>query len=536
MNAPFQHIPCRLSTLSPLHLGCGEDYQPTGYVIHDGYLHAFADHQLIRALGAAGVNKLAQLAARGDDDSLRAIQREIHQQTERLVPLASHSVWVQPGIASLYASRVGQVAQREQGGRKIHNQLEIRRTFHNPFDQQPVIPGSAVKGAIRTAWLDLLNDGAKAQPQEKAGDLQKRLLDYRKVDEDPFYLLKIGDAAYRHELPAGEIWYSVSRKRNPTAEHPPAAIYNQLECIGGARRHAFELDLRLLDGSLRQTSRRVPQTLAELAGACNRYYLPRLRRELYQLGEQRDYLDRQWCKSIARLLDGELGAALEGNRAILLRLGRHGGAEDKTLDGLRQIKILTGRKDGRMTSENRAGTTEIRLAAADRNQQQGLLPFGWVLLEFADAPLPQTHAALDELAAPARQRAAGLQHWQQLREQARLEAERSAAAARAREAARAAEREAEARRTEALATLSDEQRRIAELADQLAGDQAGRGKGLGSPLGQVLRESVLAAETWSAPDKAALRELLGRCFDHLGVDRRKNAKARELWQKLGENA
>lgn len=93
-----------------------------------------------------------------------------------------------------------------------------------------------------------------------------------------------------------------------------------------------------------------------------------------------------------------------------------------------------------------------------------------------------------------------------------------------------------ASRAQALASLSDEQRRIAELADQLAGDQAGRGRGLGGPLGQALRETVLAAETWGTPDKAALRELLGRGFEHLGVDRRKNAKARELWQKLGENA
>ncbi|WP_349618263.1 type III-A CRISPR-associated RAMP protein Csm5 [Azotobacter salinestris] len=530
MNAPFQHIPCRLSTLSPLHLGCGEDYQPTGYVIHDGYLHAFAERQLLHALGAADIKKLEDLAQLGDMDS---IQRLIHRHAKSLALRADHSVWVQPDIERFYEKRITG---------KESNQLIVLRTFYNHFNQQPVIPGSAVKGAIRTAWLDQLNDG-KTQLSDgekylrdfkRFNALQQRLMAFEHVDEDPFYLLKVGDAAYRHELPASEIWYAVSRKRMPKSELSNKPKYlPELECIGAARRHAFELDLRLLDGSLRQTSRRVPQTPAELAAACNRYYLPRLRRELYQLGEQRDYLDRQWCRTIARLLDGELGAALEGNRAILLRLGKHGGAEDKTLDGLRSIKIMMGKGK---PAEWRAGTTEIRLAAADRNQQQGLLPFGWVLLEFADAPLPQTHAALDELAAPARARAAGLRHWQQLREQARLAAERSAAEARERESARAAEREAEARRAQALANLSDEQRRIAELAGQLAGDQASRGKGLGSPLGQALRETVLAAETWGTPDRAALRELLGRCFEHLGVDRRKNTKAREFWQKLGENA
>lgn len=534
MTAPFQQHFCRLSTLSPVHLGCGEDYVPTNYVMRDQYLHAFSDTQLVHALGSAGLSRLAQLAEQGDESALLAIQREIHQKTECLIPVASHSVWVQSGIATLYNSRIGQVAQHEQRGRNVQNKLEIARTAYNPYDQLPLIPGSAIKGAIRTAWLDQQNAGVKALPQEKSGDLQKCLLDYHKVEQDPFYLLKISDAPYRHELPAGEIWYAVSRKRNPESKHGPASIYQQLECIGAGRRHAFLGDLRFLDGQYRNTSQCVPKTLEELATACNRYYLTALRKSLYQLGEQAGYFDPHWHKTLSRLLEGELGQALESNRAILLRLGRHSGAEDKTLDGVRTIKILTGKKDGKQTSEYRPNTTEIRLAAADKNQQNNLQPFGWVLLEFSDAPLPETYAALDELAAPARQRLPQYQAWAELRHKAGLEQSHKAAEEQERQARKAAEQQAEQQRQAFLEALPESQRKIENFKQKLEQDSANKGKGLGSPLGQELRERVQEALTsnWSESERTQLRALMATCFQHLGVDRKKNAKAKELWQTL----
>ena len=36
-----------ISTLSPVHVGCGEDYEPTNYVIDDDTLHAFDPSKLM---------------------------------------------------------------------------------------------------------------------------------------------------------------------------------------------------------------------------------------------------------------------------------------------------------------------------------------------------------------------------------------------------------------------------------------------------------------------------------------------------------
>ena len=51
---------CTVSTLSPVHIGCGEDYYPTNYVIDDGLLHHFSEEGLLAALSPSEKNALAK--------------------------------------------------------------------------------------------------------------------------------------------------------------------------------------------------------------------------------------------------------------------------------------------------------------------------------------------------------------------------------------------------------------------------------------------------------------------------------------------
>lgn len=417
MTLPFTQIRCLLSTLGPLHLGMGKDYLPTQYVIQNGYLHAFGDQQLAKGLGSEGLRSLLSIVEKGDESALREIQREIHLKADQLVPLATHSVWASPGVCDLYENRIGQVAQKESR-RNIHHQLEIRRMAANPYDQCPTLTGSAVKGAIRTAWLDTLNDGRPASPDEKSLSMQRRLLGTGvRVEEDPFYLLKISDASYAHAegLMPGEILFAVSRKRRPRPDRPPSNLNTLLECVGPWRDRCFAFDMRFLSGALRKTSVCVPGSREDVAQACNRYYLPLLKRELTQLNEA-GYLQSAWVETWRSLISGELGKALSGNRAFLLRLGKHSGAEDKTLNGVRQIKILGKNKQ---PPTIRTETTEVRLAAKFRDAQKDMLPFGWVLVEFDDHPLEATRSLIRDQASAARARMNQEQQWRLHREQER---------------------------------------------------------------------------------------------------------------------
>ena len=49
----LQHWQLAITPLSPVHLGTGQDYEPTGYVIDDGALFEFDGIAALQALPAA---------------------------------------------------------------------------------------------------------------------------------------------------------------------------------------------------------------------------------------------------------------------------------------------------------------------------------------------------------------------------------------------------------------------------------------------------------------------------------------------------
>jgi CRISPR-associated protein Csm5 len=75
-----------------------------------------------------------------------------------------------------------------------------------------------------------------------------------------------------------------------------------------------------------------------------------------------------------------LGKKLESGDAFLIRLGRYGGADNKTLsgEGVAHIKIM-GAKGQPATYEG--GTKTVWLAAEFETDQKHLLPFGWAVVE-----------------------------------------------------------------------------------------------------------------------------------------------------------
>ena len=67
---PFLHRhTLHLTPLSPLHLGTGEDYEPTNYVIADGLLYAFDPSQA--TLTSAQRNELLQAAQSGNMQTIQ---------------------------------------------------------------------------------------------------------------------------------------------------------------------------------------------------------------------------------------------------------------------------------------------------------------------------------------------------------------------------------------------------------------------------------------------------------------------------------
>jgi len=537
-----------ITALAPLHIGTGQDLEPTSYVIDGEDLYLFSPEAALRALSERAREELiAILGAAPTVQLIKQVQAFFHRNSEALIAESEHAMPVLPSIAAEYSQRVGKTAQREESGREIINQLTIARTYGDAASGRPILPGSSLKGAIRTALLDLVNDGEAPQRGERNRDLQRRLFRYRQFDLDPMRLVQIGDARdlSPDETYATEVRYAVNRKRQQVIGKDGHEIESQaekqnlrqvLECVPPLRPQAFMGQLGIQDVA-GVSSQKLPDpslrwSFADIATACNQFYQPILQREVLEL-KGRGYLSAAWVETLQQLLR-DRQSALDANKAFLLRVGRHSGAESVTLNGVRGIRINMGKdpQTRRTRYETMSTTKTVWLAASDIQQRTEMLPFGWVLVEAAPTgkTLPGWPSSLrDTLTA---QTGAESDAWYRRVSERQTTLRAAADERRAREQQRAQEvaqaQQEEQAKAARLANLSPEQRTIEELRQRLAEDRtAGRkekGGELANQLATVLKQ---AKQAWSGPDCAELADLAEEIHGFIGWPASKKKQARK---------
>lgn len=482
----FTSYRLHITPLSPLHIGTGESYEPTHYVIEDGVLHEFDSVAVMDVLPMQDRKELLAIVSRKPNpDMIKAMQGYFYKRRGALMPWAINRIPVLPGVARLYASRVGQTANPESQGGQDNNWLEIDRTAFNPISRKPVLFGSSLKGAIRTALLDKANGGARAHEPKGLHEFQGRVFGYPPLELDPLRLVQLSDASWQSEsgLTATEVHCAVNRKKAPVRDEKGQLrkalgenknLYQILECVSAWRYRAFsaQLNLQRVDDLPQQDklpARKFRYSLEALAHDCNNFYLPVLSGEI-RLLKERAFIDNDWFESIQQLLK-LCQDKLKSGQAFLLRAGRHSGAESVTVSGARNgnIKIMRGK--GQQPEYADAPKT-LWLAAQTKEQQTGLLPFGWLLVEVEPLDAPETdwpelqalcEARLGDArklaerleaqaSKAAQQRADTEARRRDEQERARLEAERQAQAARE-----------QAEREKRLAAMAPERRAVEEF-------------------------------------------------------------------------
>lgn len=531
-----------LTPLSPIHIGCGEDFEPTNYVIDDGLLYGFDPSRA--ALNDLQRTQLSDVARRG---SLAGIQRFFRTHAATFKPYAHVVMPVCSGVARLYEQRIGKAANVESSGNQVFNKLEIERHVYTGALQQPFIPGTSFKGALRTAWLDDLN--AEQRPQENTSKsttaMEKRLLggDFQ---TSPLRLLKVADLMPTRE-PEREVLFAVNRKKREVLGRDgqplePKGIAARKDCVLHGQYRLFTADVTLpallkhVGATDSKGKPATPQSsqlnahgavdLRKVAQQSNAYHLQRLRRELAVL-DGRGMVHPSWKNSINLLLlaQSSLGKKLAAGDAFLVRIGRYGSADSKTLtgEGVASIKIMEGKgSDGKSKFSFQSTTKTVWLAAQTENDQKHLIPFGWAVVEIdpqGDCP---------ELQAWCQQQAQGRRSMAEYRaqlaaERTKAEAEKARlhAQAQAKAAAQEAERQAMEQRAQALASLSAQAQEVEKLR-QACADWAAKLPPHGNFKKQPadankpslyqdalrLVKTALESADWSAADRLALAEML----------------------------
>lgn len=362
-------IKVRLHIISPVHIGCDDVYEPTSFVIDErtNTMIEFDPMDFVKTLNHEQKNELVKVYS---DDNLLSIFKFIKRVYKPAI--GGRKVSISSGLSEHYKKVLDMSSYDKKA---VIHQFTINKTTYNPQNNISYIPGSSIKGSMRTAYLSkLAKDRNIAGRKDKAKDLEYDLL-YGGFDKDPFRMVKVSDF-----MPAGDvktkIIYAVNRKKSkseiPTmADSGPPQI---LEIIQS--NSIFEGILNI------QQPEKMAGIVKAIEGkeflkSMNAFYMPVFNEE------------NKVTKEInaGSVVGGRINEKFKdklGLTAFLLRIGRHSGAEAVTIEGNRYIKII--QKKGKPPKFSDKGATTIWLASetSKPNTNNGLVPFGWVVMEMIE--------------------------------------------------------------------------------------------------------------------------------------------------------
>jgi CRISPR-associated protein Csm5 len=344
---------CRLKVITPVHIGCDEVYEPTGFALDEQQkeLVAFEPASFLGMLEQQDLDKFSVICRKGTVQSLLEIYKFIRQHKEHA---QGRRVAVSDAFVAHYSKTLNLPPNAVQ---QQLNKFQLARTSYQPISGSPYIPGSAVKGALRTAVLNLRNNG-KNLPKYRNGKQLNDELAGGTFATDPFRLVKVGDFQASGKV-LQKIVYAVNRKKKPS-EKEAGGPYQILEVIEKGTKFVGTITIQTPPAG---AGIRRPVDMDELQQA---------------LGFHSRELEREKI-SVKSLGCDQVLQFLNPGQSSLIRVGRHSGAECVTVEGHRKIWIKKGGRDGKTLDH----ATTLWLAAGSDNPSTNkyLQPFGWA--EFA---------------------------------------------------------------------------------------------------------------------------------------------------------
>ena len=133
----------KLTALTPIHIGTGEVYEPTNFVIDNGYLYEFDEIMFLKSLSTLDKKAFSDLL--DGNNYIRIIDFYKKHKTQAK-KIAYHKVTTSKKVEEIYNKIVN------KDGSKNKNQLEIQKTYKYPNTHSAVIPGSSIKGMLDTVF------------------------------------------------------------------------------------------------------------------------------------------------------------------------------------------------------------------------------------------------------------------------------------------------------------------------------------------------------------------------------------------------
>lgn len=348
----------KLTALTPVHIGTGETITPEEYFIQADKLVRINLHRILMEWPEGSRRRFEQLIAANQLEPARRMLRD---------------AGCDPRY-QLYQAAVGAAARQElQREDPARRSGEVHVLLRNLAAGAAVIPGSAIKGAIRTA---IVNASAAYLGAEERESIKRRLdqdrkrawmlleelaLEYprERTERDPLRMLRVSDA----ELPPAavrvdRVMVLNRQQREPEGRGIQLHVERLLSRADAAQPPSCTLRIALATELARDRRTGLkPLDWDFLIASCNYFFWSRYQEEIRQFGF---LAGTQWVPE-------QLPAG-----GILLRIGRFSHFESLSVDGLRSgwNQQLRRPIEGMGSSRSLCVLNKERLA-----------PFGWALLE-----------------------------------------------------------------------------------------------------------------------------------------------------------
>jgi CRISPR-associated protein Csm5 len=377
--------------LTPIHVGCGREIDPTEFVLKGEKLVQVNPARLIAGLPPAERDRFTGFLDRAD---LKEMQNFLRHHTDES----------RDGVSRIDTCRLFR-NEYEAKASNPNNQFRVDMMPRNPHTGQAYIPGSGIKGAIRTAVVNYLvnHDPTAVGPEgrraiqavdvkRRGQELEEKALNrsLRETQRDIFRLVHVEDCA----LPDNSTRVDRAASFNPFkpgSEKIQIWVERLISAADTHRPLEFDVVVRIDTQAMANPS--VKGTLGRtldldrMLEACNQFYWGRMVAE----GDRFD--DRaqdgpSWQSIHGVFPRGQMEEGGEvftidptnpfwhipdaGRKRMLLRIGRFSHFESLSVDGLRCGWNAQSRKP-----IEDMGATRTRCVMENGKP---LMPFGWMLL------------------------------------------------------------------------------------------------------------------------------------------------------------
>lgn len=310
----------KITTLSPLHIGSGEEYELNFNLLYkDGFIYIYDEFKLVEFF----ILKNIEIPTK-----IEALKENILRFKDEIIASNLHKRKIFSSFTQISKPVLEQVSTQNN----------------------PIITGSSIKGAIKTAYIYRMVQNDKFKKEQ---DTLHKLDDYIEKTKTIFRNLKISDSFTPLST---QIFKSINIKKEKSHQSKRGEKVNQIANFTESIKvgESTEITINISD-----------KYFDDLKTVCNEYYQLAFNKEFDNY-----FLNKLKFPKIN----------LKPNQ-FLLNIGRFSGAELKSIEEIRRLS---------RTGADVDWETSARTYALEKNIQDNtyfensLLPFGWLLCELVD--------------------------------------------------------------------------------------------------------------------------------------------------------